>query len=82
MREAEERVWRERAQKAREEQERIHTLEADVANWVKSQQIREYVDRVEEQVRLSGQIEKGSEIAERLAWARRYADRVDPLIGT
>jgi len=70
------------AQGAKEEQDSIESLEAQVADWVKSQQIRDYVNRVEERLRLSGAIEEGGKIAEQLAWARRYADSVDPLTRT
>jgi hypothetical protein len=67
-------------QSRREEAERLKALEQEVALWTRSQGIRAYVDAVEREVVKSGMaIESGSKLHGWLAWARKSADRLDPL---
>lgn len=76
-----ERIRREQMRKEREEQQWLEGLEIQVANWVKSCQIREYLDQLEKRCwKLYGKIEHGSELDRWLIWGRRYADRIDPLM--
>ena len=64
-----------------QEQRRVEELEDQVAQWVKSQQIRSYVLHVRsEAIRKHGGIEEGSPLGEWLKWARRRADIIDPVV--
>jgi hypothetical protein len=63
-----------------EEKSRVRTLEMDAANWLKSQQIRSYVEALRNLViQNEGEIAQGSEIEKWLIWASQQADRFDPL---
>jgi hypothetical protein len=63
-----------------EEQARREKLHHDVAAWRKSEDIRAYLRAYEEQLlRRRGEITPGSEEDLWLKWARRYADKLDPL---
>ena len=77
--EADLRRWDEEKRR-REEEERAKRFEAKVERWRRAQDIRAYVEAV------SGLIESGVFDADRLqrcrdelAWAHRYAERLDPL---
>jgi hypothetical protein len=74
------RVRQEKARLIEEEKSRIRTLEMEAANWLKSQQIRSYVEAVRTLViQTEGQIAQGSEAEKWLTWASQQADRFDPL---
>jgi len=71
----------ERARLRKKEQARVDALEKDAEAWLKSQQIRSYI----EAVRKEGMERNGAFISEReldewLVWAAQQADRLDPLI--
>jgi hypothetical protein len=85
--EAREREWREaeerRAEEARrreEEAARIRALESALASWRRSRLVRAYVAELRGAAETAGTLEVGSQLAEWLAWAESYADRVDPLL--
>jgi hypothetical protein len=64
----------------REELERRQRLERQVESWTKAQQVRAFVEEVERRAQAKDKsTEPGSELAEWIAWARRHADRLDPL---
>ncbi|MCE5327855.1 MAG: hypothetical protein LLG01_15725 [Planctomycetaceae bacterium] len=61
------------------ERQRVEKLMADAANWRRSQDIRDYVEALEQYaLQKDGAIAPGSEQAEYIAWARQQADRLDP----
>lgn len=69
------------AQQIREEEEKIKALDGWVANWIRAGQTRSFIDALErvwaEQGHdLSPEAAKG----QRLAWMKRQADRLDPMI--
>lgn len=82
-----ERIRNEKEQRRREEelrkkesQWRVEVLEAKLADWQHVQQIRAFIAAIRaEAIRRYGEIEEGSEIAQWLAWAERYAIQRDPL---
>ena len=64
----------------RQEQGRAKWLESKLPYWHHAHQLREFVASVRaEAIRRQGEIVEGSEIAQWLAWAERYANRIDPL---
>jgi hypothetical protein len=64
----------------REELERRQRLERQVESWTKAQQVRAFVDEVERRAQAKDKsIEPGTELGNWIAWARRHADRLDPL---
>jgi hypothetical protein len=74
------RIRQEKVRLIEEEKSRIQTLEMDAANWLKSQQIKSYVEAVRNLViQNEGEIAQGSEIEKWLIWASQQADRFDPL---
>lgn len=63
-----------------EEEERIDELEGVVARWIKSQNIRLFLDAYRaDALRRYENIEPDSEMDRWLNWAHEYADKVDPL---
>ena len=67
-------------QQRREEAERLKALEQEAAAWARSQQLRAYIDAVQEEaLRLGASAEPGGQLHRWLEWARRHADRTDPL---
>ena len=69
------------AQQMRKEEEKIKALDGWVANWIRAGQTRSFIDALErvwaEQGHdLSPEAAKG----QRLAWMKRQADRLDPMI--
>ncbi len=85
------RVQRERAEERKrqaeishkrwQEQRQVEGLENEVAQWVRSQQIRSYVSHIHSAaIKKHGAIEKGSQLGEWIKWATRRADIVDPLV--
>ena len=67
-------------QRRREEEERQRRLEREAESWVKAQQLRAFIDEVERRASVKGvAMEPGSELGDWIAWARRHADRLDPL---
>jgi hypothetical protein len=74
------RIRQEKVRLIEEEKSRIQTLEMDAANWLKSQQIKSYVEAVGNLViQNEGEIAQGSEAEKWLIWAKEQADRFDPL---
>ena len=68
-------------QRRREEAEQLKALEQEAAAWVRSQQLRAYIDALEREALTRGGVaEPGSKLHGWLEWARRHADRLDPLI--
>ena len=67
----------------REEAEQLKALELEAAQWARSQQLRTYIDAVEHEALARGNSpEPGGKLHGWLAWARRHADRLDPLRDT
>jgi len=67
-------------QRRREELERRQLLERQIDSWAKAQQVRAFVDEVERRAQAKGKsMEPGTELGDWIAWARRHADRLDPL---
>lgn len=74
------RIRQERARLIAEEKSRVRALEMEAANWLKSQQIRSYIEAVRNIViQGQGEIMPGSETEKWLTWANQQADRIDPL---
>lgn len=59
------------------ERQDVARLEQDAETWQRAQTIRAYVDAVEAKARRTGTSD--NEQAQRIAWARQQADRIDPL---
>jgi hypothetical protein len=71
----------ERARLRRAEEQRLNVLESQVANWHKSQIIRQFVDAVRESVlKKNGSIEPDSELDKWISWTIQQADHFDPLV--
>jgi hypothetical protein len=71
----------ERARLRRDEEQHLNVLEGQVANWHKSQIIRQFVDAVRESVlKKNGSIEPDGELDKWISWAIQQADRFDPLV--
>jgi len=88
-REAREREWRaaeERrlleVRRREEEASRIRALDHSVTKWRRARLVREYVAEVRTAAEKAGTLEPGSALAEWLAWAEGYANRIDPLLPT
>ena len=80
QKEEEERRRQEAIRRREEELERREKLEADAKQWRKSENIRDYIAAYETKlIEIKGEIIPGSEDDEWLKWARRYADRLNPL---
>ncbi len=76
-RERRQREWQRRKQA---EERQLWALFTDAECWQKSQQIRAYVQAVQESAeRTLGRIEPASPLEEWIGWARQQADRLDPL---
>lgn len=68
-------------QKQKAETDRFKRLVQDAEDWQLSQKLREFINRSEQYyLDRDGDIEKGSEVAAWLEWARRQADRMDPFL--
>ena len=62
------------------ESERLATLEKQCDLWVKSQNLRLFIQAYEDHLtKQSGSIDPGGPEAKWLDWARKYADEIDPL---
>jgi hypothetical protein len=87
-REREHRLWEERArlqrereERQRKELERLQALEAEAREWKRAEDIRAYVHALETKtVRDQGAIDPNGELGLWIAWARRNADSIDPLV--
>jgi len=93
--ERERRLWNERRERERKEEERrrrerqrmkeaeerkLWGLFTDSICWHRNQQIRAYIQAVEDAVEESaGKITPGSTLEKWIIWARKQADRLDPL---
>jgi len=67
-------------ERQRKELERRQLLERQVESWTKAHQVRAFVDEVDRRAQAKGKsTEPGTELGEWIAWARRHADRLDPL---
>ena len=85
IREEQERIRREEEERRRlEEARRRHALENAAFGWAHAARVRQFLDAVEEAVAADANMTAESETAFKtwLAWARRYADAVDPLFPT
>jgi len=79
-REAEQR-YQERAKLRYAEEQKLKNLEQQVAAWLKSRDIRDFLEAVKQNYAHAGlEIAAGSEAAEWLAWVKQQADRFDPLV--
>jgi hypothetical protein len=64
----------------REEEERRRLLEKQAKYWAKAQQLRAFIDEVERRSNVKGvSVALDTELGQWIAWARRHADRLDPL---
>lgn len=64
----------------RQEAEQLKALEQEAILWARSQQLRAYIAAVEHEALARGTSpEPGGKLHGWLAWARRHADRLDPL---
>jgi len=61
---------------------RIDQLDRNVAAWRRAQRIRAYIQVVASRMEAKGPISPESDAAKWLAWARRYADSIDPTCGS
>jgi hypothetical protein len=67
-------------QRRKAEEERIRVFDRQVDGWLRAQQVRAFVEEAERRVtEVRGVVVVGSELGDWLAWARRYADRIDPF---
>jgi hypothetical protein len=72
-------AW-EREKRALEEAERVKRLDVQVNNWRRAREIRSFVTAMQDAAAEDGcQIDPASELGQWLAWALRYADRIDPV---
>lgn len=79
-RQEKERQRLEKIERIKAEKERVLALEKKASDWHKSKQIREYIEAVKQDALLrDGEIIPGSELDEWINWARRQADRLDPI---
>lgn len=75
-----ERRHQEEAQKRQEELARRQALEQEATNWAKAQQLRAYLEALEDRlITKHGEIESGSQADRWLTWAHQHANRLDPL---
>lgn len=84
-----EKQWAEERQRQAEAEERrrrhearVKRLREEAAFWEEAHRIRAYVSAAEEKVAAAGHIEQDSKFARWIKWARRQADRMDPLTPT
>lgn len=70
------------AEKRRQEEEkRIRDLKEMMANWRTAGEIRAFMKAVEEEAtKPAGRLEPNEVLFQWIAWARDYADRLDPLV--
>jgi hypothetical protein len=67
-------------QRRREEELRRRLLEQQAECWAKAQQLGAFIDEVERRAQVRGtSMARGTELGEWIAWARRHADRLDPM---
>lgn len=67
-------------ERRREEEERRRQLEREADSWAQAQQLRAFIDEVERRASIKGvALAPGSDLGEWVTWARRHADRLDPL---
>ena len=65
-----------------EEQKRLQDLENQAVRWTKAAQLRAYIAEVEKKAYSSDlPAEEQEMVTSWLRWARKHADRIDPLIG-
>ena len=68
-------------ERRRNELERLETLEKEVHEWRRAQEIRAYVAAVEATLESeTPDAERVSEIREWIAWSRHKADWIDPIV--
>lgn len=80
-RQEEERKREEMARLRRKEEERLQSLDKQIAGWYKSKQIRAYIEAVRQAaIQKHGAIAEGSQLDQWLTWANQQADRFDPLL--
>jgi hypothetical protein len=70
----------EEAARQREEKKKVEELEAEVARWKRAQDIRDYVEAAKRSLEAEGVAAEDAErTRDRLRWALKYADQIDPL---
>ena len=80
QREEEKRLRAEKRRRIAEEQTRLLGLISDAENWRKSQLVREYIAEVERQIQVDTcTLQTEGNLEDWLIWAKRQADRLDPL---
>ena len=75
--EQERRRWEEQ-ERRRKEEEKIKKLETLVANWHRSEKIRQFLSEIEKAA-AENQDKHTGDLTEWLSWARDYADSIDPI---
>lgn len=78
----ERRLQAEAEERRRRHEARVKRLREEAAFWEEAQRIRAYVSAAEQKIAAAGPIEQDSKFARWIKWARRQADRMDPLIPT
>jgi len=63
------------------ELERRKDIERQAEMWLKSKQLREYIEAVEEKAGRKVLLENEQQLEKWLTWAKDHADRIDPLKG-
>ena len=76
QREEEEKKMRDEAEKRRKEKDRFEALERNAQGWARAEQIRSYINAVEQQATSDDNLDS---MKEWLQWARTKADWLDPL---
>ena len=81
-REKKKKAREEKKKRREEEKRRRNTLVETATQWSKSQDLRDYIEEVRQRVdEKSLTEEKREKVEEWIAWARKHADRIDPLSG-
>jgi hypothetical protein len=78
----ERRLQAEAEERRRRHEAHVKRLREEAAFWEEAQRIRAYVSAADEKIAAAGPIEQDSKFARWIKWARRQADRMDPLTPT
>jgi hypothetical protein len=81
QREEQERRREEEEQRRIEEEQKVKHLDAILANWAKSHNIREFVKIIDQTLKQRN-IQPTNNLSAWLQWARQYADSIDPILLT
>lgn len=63
-----------------EEAARVRALDSAVAAWQRTRAIREYAAELRQKAEAAGPLEENPLLADWVAWAEAYADRMDPFL--